>query len=197
MIAYLTGIVTEIDDEKCMLEVLGVGYSVYCSKRTLAALEEKWGIPETVKLFTRLMHREDAMDLYGFLTKNEYTFFNLLLTVSGIGPKQAIKILGASDVADIVRAITSGDSSFLMTVSGIGNKKAQQIILELKEKLIKRFQVTPSSVSSGSHDAVSVLQSLGFSPVESREAVERALSLLGKSDDVSKIIETALKTLSS
>jgi len=197
MIAYLTGSVTGIDEEKCLLEVQGVGYSVYCSKRSLSALEEKCGNSQNVKLFTQLIHREDSMDLYGFLTKNEYTFFNLLITVSGIGPKQAMKILGSGEVADIVRAITSGDASFLMSVSGIGSKKAQQIILELKEKLIKRFHAAPSSVSPGSQDVISVLLSLGFSPAESREAVEKALSLLEGSDDVSKIIETALKALSS
>ena len=123
------------------------------------------------------------------------------MTVSGIGPKQSVKILGARDPADIINAIVTGDTDFLMTLSGIGKKKAQQIILELKEKAKRNFDIAASPVSSNYNEAVTALDSLGFTSAESREAVERALAdetLAGKGakSDVSKIVENALKQLS-
>ena len=202
MIGYLRGELVHIDDEACVIDVNGVGYNVYCSKSLLNRLGEiiDEGSPE-VKLYTQLIHREDTMDLYGFFDKDEHRLFTLLLTVSGIGPKQSVKILGVRAPADIIKAIVTGDTDFLMTLSGIGKKKAQQIILELKEKTKRYFDITASPVSSNYNEAVTALESLGFTNAESREAVERALSdeelaVNGVKSDVSKIVENALKQLS-
>jgi len=197
MIGYLKGILTHIENNSCIVDVGGVGYLVYCSVSTLAQLREKYsGDTPAVKLFTRLIHREDVLDLYGFLYKDEYTLFNMLLTVSGIGPKQALKILGMSSISQIVTAVVSGDSKFLRTLSGIGEKKAQQIILELKEKLKKSFDVSESEVSSNYPEAVTALESLGFTKSESSEAARKVLSEHGDNTSVTEIVENALKYLS-
>jgi Holliday junction DNA helicase RuvA len=197
MIGYLRGTPVQIEDDACIIDVNGVGYYVYCSRKLLNKLEaviEKG--PSDVKLYTQLIHREDTMDLYGFLDKDEHNLFNLLLTVSGIGPKQSMKILGTRDTADIVKAIVSEDIDFLIALSGIGKKKAQQIIFTLKERVRKTFDTTVSPVSSTYLEAVTALESLGFSAAESRRAVDNALSIVESKDDVAKIVEAALRHLS-
>jgi Holliday junction DNA helicase RuvA len=207
MIAYLDGTVIEVDDEKCTLDVQGIGYSVYSSRKTLKELgaridDARNGLTARpgVKLFTRLIHRDDSMELYGFLSRQEKTFFNLLITVNGIGPKNALKILGACDVPEIAGAIVSENSSFLKSIAGIGEKKAMQIILQLKEKIKKLLPATAAPLKSGYLDAIALLESLGFSKNESKEAVDKALSSLENDararDDVEKIVETALRSLS-
>jgi Holliday junction DNA helicase RuvA subunit len=197
MIGYLRGVLKEVHDDRCVIDVNGVGYDVYCSKLTLgdlsAALSRN---PGEVLLHTRLIHREDTLDLYGFLYKEEQHLFNLLITVSGVGPKQAIKILGTTKVPDIVHAVVYEDSAFLMKLSGIGKKRSQQIILELKEKLQQSFEFPAAQGGSGFIEAISALQALGFTRGEAREAVENALQMDPEEQDVGKIVERALKNLS-
>jgi Holliday junction DNA helicase RuvA len=197
MIGYLRGTLREVDKERCVIDVQGIGYGVYCSKRTLGDLEAVLSRnPGEVLLHTKLIHREDTLDLYGFLHKEEKLLFNLLITVSGVGPKQAIRILGASKVSDLVHAIVHEDSAFLMKLSGIGKKKSQQIILELKEKLRASFDVHALQGASGYVEAVSALQTLGFTRGESKQAVEKALAADPEEQDIGKIVELALKNLS-
>jgi holliday junction DNA helicase RuvA len=198
MIAYLDGVVAEVEDEKCTIDVHGVGYSVLSSKKTLKELESRvsGGNPQ-VRLFTKLIHRDDAMELYGFLNRQEHAFFGLLITVSGIGPRGALKILGASDVSEIAGAVVSENSAFLKSIAGIGEKRAQQIILELKEKIRKLFHLQAVPLVSGYLEAVSLLESLGFSKGESKEAVDGAVKAVGGDGDVEKLVENALRRLSS
>ena len=197
MIGYLRGILREVDTEKCIVDVNGVGYDVYCSRRTLSDLEPFLSSDSgEVFLQTRLIHREDTLDLYGFLHKEERLLFNMLITVSGIGPKQAVKILGTSKVPDIVHAVVHEDSEFLMQLSGIGKKKSQQIILELKEKLHKSFEIPTVRGASAYAEAISAMESLGFTKAESQKAVDKALSSDRHEQDVGKIVERALKNLS-
>ncbi|MBN2323181.1 MAG: Holliday junction branch migration protein RuvA [Spirochaetes bacterium] len=202
MIGYLRGILKETQSDRCIIDVQGIGYVVYCSKNTLSQLSAT-SVSATsandtgeVLLHTRLIHREDTLDLYGFLHGEERLLFDMLITVSGIGPKQAIKILGASKVSDIVHAVVHEDSGFLMQLSGIGKKKSQQIILELKEKLKESFEVTARAGVSAYTEAVSALEALGFTRGESKQAVEKALELHPQLADVGKIVELALKNLS-
>ena len=181
MIAFLHGVIKELGNNLCIIDVNGVGYEVFCSRRTLGDLRELINndTPE-VELYTRLIHRDECLDLYGFLHKDEYNLFNLLITVSGVGPKQAIKILGNTKVPDIAQAIVYEDTAFLMGLSGIGKKKSQQIIFELKEKLKTAFIVPSTEGASIYMEAISALESLGFTKSESKGAVEKALALLKK-----------------
>ncbi len=197
MIGYLRGKVVHVGEESCILDVNGVGYIVYCSAHTLQEIANNCsGDNPECMLHTRLIHRDDAMDLYGFISRDEHILFNLLLTVSGIGPKQSIKILGMKNAPDIVRAVVSEDSSFLMTMSGVGKKKAQQIILELKEKVSKFFDTVHTPESTLYMDAIKALETLGFSPAESRNSVEKAISEKGEGADIETLVEAALRHLS-
>jgi len=197
MIGYLKGYIAEVDAESCIVDVQGVGYLVYCAENTLEQLRKKKDTQDSVKLITRVLHREDVLDIYGFLHKDEHILFNMLLRVSGIGPKQALKILGMGRTSEIVSAIVKGDDSFLMQLSGIGKKRAEQIIFDLRERLKKSFEVTKEETSSLFALAVSALSKLGFSGSESREAVQRVMANQEEDADVSKVIEDALKHLSA
>jgi Holliday junction DNA helicase RuvA len=170
---------------------------VYCAEATLHHLRNKMlenNAP--VKLITRLLHREEVFDLYGFLSRDEYTLFNMLLKVSGVGPRQALNILGMGETAQIVRAIVAGDDTFLMQLRGIGKKRAQQIIFELKESLGGLFDVSSVEGASDYGTAVSALESLGFSVTEARQAVEQVTSSYEEALELSEVIEKALKQLS-
>jgi Holliday junction DNA helicase RuvA len=197
MIAFIRGTVARIEQDHCILETSGVGYRIFCSENTLLRLRELVEEGERgVTLNTRLIHREDVLDLYGFLDREEQRLFNLLLTVSGIGPRQALKILGLSEAGNIVRAIVAGDATFLRTLSGIGEKKARHIILELQEKLRRTFTIEESGESAEARsDAVAALHKLGFSHLEANRAVERVLQAIGETDDVSALVEGALRYL--
>lgn len=197
MIGYLRGKVVHIGEESCILDVNGVGYIVYCSAHTLQEITNCCTSDASeLRLYTRLIHRDDTMDLYGFISRDEHILFNLLLTVSGIGPKQSIKILGTRNAPDIIRAVVSEDSSFLMAMSGIGKKKAQQIILELKEKVRKFFDTVHTPESPLYIDAIGALETLGFTPAESRNAVEKAMEEKGDGVDIETLMEAALRHLS-
>ncbi len=197
MIGYVRGILKGTDSDRCIIDVHGIGYVVYCSKNTLAEMEgTSANDSRELLLHTRLIHREDTLDLYGFMHREEKLLFDMLITVSGIGPKQAIKILGTSKVTDIVHAVVHEDSAFLMQLSGIGRKKSQQIILELKEKLKESFEVPVRTGVSAYTEAISALEALGFTRGESKQAVENALERRPELNDVGQIVELALKNLS-
>ena len=193
MIGYLNGSVAWIDDDVCIIDVGGVGYQVYCTRPSLEQLKYYRGKAEQVKLYTRLIHREDVFDLYGFLSRDEYKLFNMLIKVSGIGPRQGLKILGIDSPERIIGAIAGGDEAFLTRLPGIGSKKARQIILELKDKLERTYEITEPSVP-GLMEALQALENLGFSPAEARKAAEKAMTE-GHSE-TSDIIQNALRYLS-
>ena len=130
MIAQLTGQIAHRDEKGVILDVAGVGYRVSLSVESLKALPRS---ESTAKLHTHLAVRENALDLYGFVTRDEHDFFELLLTVSGIGPKSAIAILSLATPKMLERAISAGDAAYLSKVSGIGKKSAENIALELKD----------------------------------------------------------------
>ncbi len=189
MIGTLEGKVVHQDLRFVIIDVNGVGYKVSVTGQTT----EKFILNDKIRLWTYLAVRENALDLYGFFSRDELEFFELLISISGIGPKTALSILNIASVAMLRQAISSGDTSHLIKVSGIGKKNAEKIVLELKDKL------GPARAEDGEHlqgeaDAIAALNSLGYSHKEARDALKEVpKELTGTSDKV----KHALKTLGS
>jgi Holliday junction DNA helicase RuvA len=154
MIGYLKGRVIDQDLKSVILDVSGVGYKIYTNT---AQIDSKKN--EFLEFWTYLAVRENALDLYGFTTKEELGFFELLITVSGIGPKSAMGILTVASVSNLRNAIVSGDTSHLIKVSGVGKKNAEKIVVELKDKLTG-FEVGGSV--SADVDVIEALKALGY-----------------------------------
>jgi Holliday junction DNA helicase RuvA len=187
MISRLTGTIAHIDPKYIVLDVSGVGYKVATTSDILSKLGKD---EEKVTLWTFLAVRENALDLYGFLTLAELNFFELLITISGIGPKTALGILNAASVHAIETAIQTGDTSHLTKVSGIGKKVAEKIVMELKDKIDK--VTSGGTVSSNDGDVIEALKSLGYSPQEARDVVKKLSKNVIKTGDR---VKEALKIL--
>jgi Holliday junction DNA helicase RuvA len=169
MIGYLKGAVLHGEKNHIILLANGIGYKVFVTPDTLEAVRGK----ET-ELWIHTAVREDALDLFGFREKESLNFFNLLLSVPGIGPKSALGILGLADVRTIRQAVSSGDTSYLTKVSGIGKKTADKIVLELEGKLDVVGKDTESSEDiSGEVDAIEALKSLGYNEREAQKALQK------------------------
>ncbi|MEK7614673.1 MAG: Holliday junction branch migration protein RuvA [Patescibacteria group bacterium] len=168
MIAQLTGSIVLSGDKYVILDVAGVGYKVAVSTDTARVVGKKSG---EVTLLTHLAVRENALELYGFMRRSELELFEMLISISGIGPKSAIQIMGLAGVETLKKAISSEDVSYLTKVSGIGKKTAQKIVLELKDKLGAGEAHHKGELREES-DAVLALQSLGYSQGEAREALK-------------------------
>src|SRR3989338_6797891 len=184
MIGYLKGMLIRQDLKSVVLDVSGVGYKIYTNATPLE--KDKGKITE---LWTYLAVRENALDLYGLKNKEELGFFELLITVSGIGPKSAMAIMSVASLSNLRHAITSEDTSHLTKVSGIGKKNAEKIVLELKNKLVGLSADTAQSLS-GDVDALEALKSLGYSEREAREALKKA-----DGNTTEKKVRSALKNL--
>ena len=170
MIAELKGTVSRAGRGFVVVSVGGIGYRVSITGSTLVALRRTTG--ETVRLLTHLAVRENAHDLYGFLVEEELNFFELLITISGIGPKTALAILSVADPATIARAVNSGDSSHLTKVSGIGRKSAERIVVELRDKLGAIATGEETAAVKDESDAIDALRALGYSAKEARDALK-------------------------
>lgn len=189
MIGELQGQISYLGEREVILSVGGVGFKVFVSAASLAALSRVGAVP--VHLLTHLAVREDALELYGFLEPAERNLFLLLISVSGIGPKSALAILSLAPVKTLREAIASGQTEYLTRVSGIGKKSAGKIIVELKDKLLALGENENSSLS-GDADALDALISLGYNRREAREALQ---SLPSETTDVAIRVKAALKIL--
>ena len=200
MISKLRGTVDYLGDKYIVLDVSGVGYRVNLTASALARVitETKKGAPglpagREISFWTYLSVREDAMELYGFSEKSELDFFELLIGISGIGPKKAISILSVASVETIKKALRARDTSYLTQVSGIGRKNAEKIVLELKDK----FEALADSEDGGlslreESDALEAIKSLGYSASEGRDALQKVPPEITKLNDR---IKYALKHL--
>lgn len=188
MIAQISGNVVFTGDRYLILDVNGLGYKVYASADTIRQAGKK---TEPVKLWTHLAVREDALDLYGFAERPELELFELLISISGIGPRSALGILNIAPVENLKKAISSGDSSYMTKVSGIGRKTAEKIILELRDKFGSSANVSMPELREES-DALEALQSLGYSQVEARDALKNVPREIS---GTSKRVKEALKLL--
>ena len=193
MISYLSGIIKAIGQKYIILDVNGVGYRVTIPERIHSTLA-KMGEKVNMYIYSLLNAREGIFVLYGFESPEELNFFELLLTVSGVGPKYAQGILSSVDLQTLQLAIIKGDDVYLKKVSGIGTKTAQRIILELKTKILTADLGTAAGdrdfTSEG--EAIDALVTLGYSAFNAREALK---SVSEKAKTTEDKIKEALKML--
>ena len=168
MISSLEGTIEFKGEKFTIVNVAGVGYKVFLGADTLNKIPEKGG---KIKLWTHQYVREDAEELYGFLNFAELQFFEMLIAVSGIGPKGALSILGMAPLDTLKKAIAAGDTSYLTRVSGIGRKTAEKVVLELREKMAGKGVRGEAPELKEEADALDALMALGYSPKEAREAL--------------------------
>jgi Holliday junction DNA helicase RuvA len=190
VIASLEGVVAVVSGSDLVLEVSGVGYRVYAGPSTLSKLSSG----TRVKLHTHHLVREDAQALYGFTSTEELAFFELITTVSGVGPKVGLAIVSSRPVPDLQLAILQGDDAVLTAVSGVGKRLAGRIVLELKEKV---DAAGGSAVSDGGGEAevLAALEALGYSSREGRDAARTAVAVLGPGASLEDRVKEALRTL--
>ena len=188
MIALLSGKIAGIQGSSIILMVGGVGYQVFVSTYTLGKLAGA----EEVVLHIHTHVREDAFLLYGFLDQDELVMFELLISISGIGPKVGLSILSIADTKTIRTAIVNKDPSILTRVSGVGKKTAERVIIELQNK-VQSVDIADQEVALRDQEALEALTGLGYSVTEARDALKLASADEGK--DVSTRIRQALKNL--
>lgn len=201
MYSYIKGILTDVEENLVVLEAGGIGYNIYTTAQTFDYLPS---VGEELKLYTYLNVREDAMLLYGFLTKDDLKVFKLLLGVSGIGPKGALAILGVMSTDDLRFAVLADDAKAIAKAPGIGAKTAQRLILELKDKLSleEAFEqklaneVTkkaPNQLTGIKNDAVQALVALGYSSSDALKTVNTVE--ITEDSDVEDVLKAALKNM--
>ena len=195
MIGKLTGAVDAIGDEWVIVDVGGVGYVVFGSRRTLAGLPSPG---ETVSLSIETHVREDHIHLYGFADTAERTWFRLLCTVQGVGARMALAILSVLSPSELAQAIVAQDKAAVARANGVGTKLATRVITELKEKAGK-IAFTPAIGEAGlvPEDAVSALVNLGYRRTEAFGAVAHAARALGAGAPLEAVIKAGLKELSA
>lgn len=194
MIASVEGIVGAIAADSLVIEVGGIGYRVFAAPSVLASTPPG----SKLKLHTYHLVREDQQALFGFRGADELGFFNLLLTVTGVGPKVAMAIVGSRPTADLQLAILQQDQALLVAIPGIGKKLAERIIFELKEKVSAAGIAagTSAAMSTASEgEVVAALQALGYSLGEAREASRLAVNDAAVGAGLEERVKAALRTL--
>lgn len=196
MIGFVEGIIEYIDVDKIVVNNNGVGYNVFMPASQIDTLN----VDETVRVFTYLNVREDAMQLFGFLTRDDLEVFKLLITVNGIGPKGGLAVLSTITTDDLRVAVISEDAKAISKAPGIGAKTAQKVIIELKDKLnLEDVLETKSDVNFQVNDnnsmseAVMALVALGYSQADAYRAVKSIDNI--EELDVENVIKMALKKI--
>lgn len=198
MFAYIKGILEEKSNGYVVVETAGIGYKIFMSNVSIGLLGD---VKEEVKVHTYYYVREDNISLYGFITKEELTMFELLLSVSGIGAKSAITMLSNIEPSEFAIAVITNDIKKLTKIPGVGPKSAQRIVLELKDKLKAEAEIAKTSEtnvrieqSENEEEAIAALQILGYnkrdiedvlekfdsSEMNTEEVIRAALRYLGK-----------------
>lgn len=197
MIAFVEGRVSAIGADSVVLDAGGVGYRVFCGPATLTGLRE--GL--RVRLYTHHLVREDQQALYGFRSTEELGFFELLTTVTGVGPKVALGIVSSRPVTDLQLAIMQGDEGVLTAVSGVGKRLAARVVLELREKvavaggLASAGGAGGAGVGSAESEVAAALSALGYSATEAREAARGAVAALPVGASLEERVKGALRAL--
>ena len=190
MITALEGVIEMAGDRFLVVNTGGVSYRVFVSRETFRKIPGKG---QKIKLWTHLYQREDTQELYGFLHFAELEFFELLIQISGIGPKSGLGVMAVAPLDTLKRAIASGDTSYLTKVSGIGRKTAEKIVLELREKMVGRGVGAVSAPELREEsDVLDALMTLGYNQREAREALS---AVPGEVKGASARVKAALKRL--
>lgn len=188
MIASLTGTITHKGDRYLVIEVAGIGYKVFS---TLEILKEH-AAGTAITVWIHHVVREDAEDLYGFTDRSELDLFELLIGVSGVGPRSALAIVSLAPPETLEKAIASGNIEYLTKVSGIGRKIGEKIIVELKDKIGLMPELGDGSGMAEEADAVEALKAIGYKEREAREVLRKVPSTV---TDTGEKIKEALKIL--
>jgi Holliday junction DNA helicase RuvA len=199
MIARLSGILIEKSVNQCVVDVHGAGYRVVVPLTTFYELPEI-GQPVVIHVYTHV--REDAINLYGFHAQEEQAVFQLMISVSGIGPKLAINILSGIAAGELIRAVMEDDLKRLTGIPGVGKKTAERMILELKDKMAKldRGTVAVGTVMAKTgaqvkDDALSALVNLGYKGSAVKEVVDRIMKEAPEVPSLDQLLKRALRTL--
>ena len=195
MIASVEGRVGAVAFDSLVIEVGGIGYQVFASPAILSTAQPG----SQLKLFTYHLVREDQQALYGFRTVEDLGFFTLLLTVTGVGPKVALAIVGSRPTPDLQLAIMAQDQAVLVSIPGIGKKLAERIIFELKEKVaaagVAAAGTQVAGLGAAESEVVAALQALGYSLAEAREASRVALADATIGGTLEDRVKAALRSL--
>jgi holliday junction DNA helicase RuvA len=189
MIGYIKGDIIETGDDHVILNVHGLGYEVHCSEQVMLSLHGE----AKAEFWVHTHVREDQLTLFGFLSKGEKQLFLSLLKVNGIGPKVAMKVLGAAPMNTITQMIENSDVRGLSQLPKVGKKTAEQIILELKGKLVIVADVERKAAFGARSDIVSALVNLGFKLNE----VEQVVNEMAPDTDLQSGVRTGLQHLTS
>ncbi len=202
MYAYIKGEIVDITEDNLVLECNNIGYNI---RIPLSVAQRLPGIGATVKIYTYTSVREDAFNLFGFLSKDDVEIYKKLIAVNGIGPKGALSILSAMSADDLRFAILSGDAAAIAKAQGIGKKSAERIILELRDKVqftvsaAADLEVLTSSdttaETNAKNEAIEALTSLGYSPSDALRAVRQIE--LTEDMDAGTVLKQALKIIST
>ena len=201
MIGKLTGRLDAVSDNGAIIDVGGVGYSVFTSSRTMSQLGS---IGEVVTVLVETHVREDHIHLYAFYSDDEKRWFKTLQTVQGVGSKAALAILSALTSEDIMNSLLSEDKTMFVRADGVGQKLATRIVSELKDKVdgffagnVNNIETTTSPDNSLIADAISAMVNLGFSRFEAQKAVSKASNYKANIETLDKLIAATLKELAS
>ena len=197
MIAYLKGQLIYKSPEHTVVDVNGVGYKVFTPLSTYYSLP-KPGESVSLRIHTRV--REDELKLFGFLTEEEQTIFEKLITINKVGPKLALGILSGMSPADLLKAITNNDAARLSAIPGVGKKTAERLALEMKDKLSDlalEMEHQPDSSSPGGfyEDALSALVNLGYKKPQAEKALKSAYNTNGQDSLLEDLIKESLNNL--
>jgi Holliday junction DNA helicase RuvA len=200
MIALISGKIVYKGISHVIVDVQGVGYRIFIPLTTF------YELPETGQTITLHVHtnvKQDAINLFGFYTVQERDLFQLMISVSGIGPKMSMNILSGISAQELLRAISGGNVGKLVNIPGVGKKMAERLILELKEKVIKKMMLEETPAADDQHkaneiileDALSALVNLGYKSNVAREALDKALRSSEKELGMDQLLKKTLKIL--
>ncbi|NGX55913.1 MAG: Holliday junction ATP-dependent DNA helicase RuvA [Candidatus Anoxychlamydiales bacterium] len=197
MFEYIKGNLTEIDAAKAIIDVNNIGYKIFIPPSVYNDLSSS--INEEIKLYISFIVKEDSQKLYGFISKIQKDIFEMLISVSGVGAKTAVLLIGHLDVENLHIAVANADVRLISKVPGIGKKTAERLIIELRDKFkildSKLFTQENKNHSSSASDAINALMSLGYNVMQAQRAVKEVLKDKSEKVELSNLITLALKAL--